>query len=146
MTSPSPSSFYATTGPVYVGTNPASSSNNGEIAVVIDGGGATLPTGVKVDIPISFACTINSVTLVADEVGSIQIDVWKTPLAGFPPTVSNSICATDLPTLTAAQASTDATLTGWTTSILPGDVLRISVNSVTAIKRVTCSLQITKTG
>src|SRR5476651_2463085 len=55
------SSFFATTGPAYQGTNPNSSQNNAEIVWVIDGSGATIGTGVKGDYPITFGCTINSV-------------------------------------------------------------------------------------
>lgn len=141
----SQSSFYADSGPVYTGTNPPSlPSNNGEIVLVIDGGGSAITTGIKSDLPVSFNCTINSMTLVADQVGSVVVDIWKTPFAAFPPTSSNSITASDKPTLASAASATDAALTGWTTTINAGDILRFNVNSAATVTRATLILQITK--
>jgi hypothetical protein len=137
-------SFYATTGPSYVGENPASSSNDGAITFVIDGAGLTLSPGVKLDIEIPFACTINSVTMLADQSGSAVLDIWKAPLASFPPTSGNSICGASRPTITSAQSVQDNALVGWTTTVSSGDTLRFNVVSATSITRLTVTLKITK--
>ncbi len=115
------------------------------IEVVIDGGGATITTGIKVDIEIPFACTINRVTMLADQSGSIVVDIWKDTYANYPPVVGDSITASAKPTITTALKSQDSTLTGWTTSITAGDTLRFNVDSVTTIQRVLVSLKVTKT-
>jgi hypothetical protein len=113
------------------------------IVFIVDGGGATPSTGVQGDLYIPFACTINSVTMLADQSGSIVVDIQKGTYSAFP-TVS-SICASAKPTISSARKSTDSTLTGWTTAISAGDVLEFNVNSVTSITRVTLTLKVTLT-
>jgi hypothetical protein len=127
---------------------PAASANilTTALAYVIDGGGSAITTGVKGDLLIPFACTINSATLQADQSGSIVVDVWKKTYAtSSPPTVANTITASALPTLSTAQSSQDAALTGWTTSVAANDMLRFNVNSATTVTRVTLTLKCTKT-
>ncbi len=115
------------------------------IILIIDGGGVAITTGIKADLEIPFACTIQRVTMLADQVGSVVVDIWKDVYANYPPTVADSITAADLPTITAAVDSQDAALTGWNTIIAAGDVLRFNVNSVSTITRLTLSLKILKT-
>jgi hypothetical protein len=124
------------------------SSTNGPIAAVeyvIDGGGSAITTGVKGFIEVPFACTINRVTLIADQTGSIVVDIWsKAYASNSPPTVTNTITASDLPTLSSAQTYQDSTLTGWTTSIAAGNIIGYNVNSATTVTRVTVSMKCTK--
>lgn len=116
-----------------------------DIAFVIDGGGSAITTGIKGDLEIPFACTINSVRLLGDQSGSIVVDIWKDTYANFPPTGADSITASAKPTISSASKSEDTTLTGWTTSISAGDILRFNVDSITTLTRVTLSLKVTKT-
>lgn len=111
------------------------------IAFVIGGGGSAITTGEKGHIEIPFACTIQRATLLADQAGSIVIDIWKDTYANFPPTNADSITAAAPPTITAAQKSQDSTLTGWTTSVSAGDILAFNVDSCTTITRVTLNLK-----
>ena len=115
------------------------------IQFVIDGGGVVLTTGVKGDLMIPFACTINEWTLLADQSGSVVVDIWKDTYANFPPTVADVITASAKPTISSATKGQSSTLTGWTTSIAAGDTLRFNVNSVTTIQRVTLTLKVTRT-
>jgi hypothetical protein len=115
------------------------------IPFIIDGGGSAITTGIKGDIQIDFACTINAVTLLADQSGSIVVDIWKDTYANYPPVVGDSITASAKPTISSATKSTDSTLTGWTTSITAGDTLRFNVDSITTCTRVLVSLKVTKT-
>jgi hypothetical protein len=115
------------------------------LTYVIDGGGSTITTGLKGFLEVPFACTITRATLLADQSGSIVVDVWKDTYANFPPTNADSIAASAKPTITTAVKSQDATLTGWTTAIGAGDVLAFNVDSVTSIQRATLSLRVTKT-
>jgi len=122
--------------------------DNSKIAAInfiIDGGGSAVTTGVKGDLEIPFACTINRATLLADQAGSIVIDIWKDSYANAPPTVADTITASAKPTLSSEQKSQDGTLTGWTASIAAGDILRFSVDSASTVTRVTLSLKVTKT-
>ena len=116
------------------------------ISFVIDGGGSAITTGVKGDLEIPFACTINRSTLFADQTGSIVIDIFKDIFANFPPVVGDSIAASAKPTISSSNKDEDDTLTGWTTQINAGDVLRFNVDSVTTIERVTVTLSVNKEG
>jgi len=115
------------------------------ITFIIDGGGSEITTGEKGHLEIPFACTINRITMLADQSGSIVVDIWKDTYANFPPTDADSITASAPPTISAAQKSQDSTLTDWTTAIAAGDILAFNVDSVTTITRVTISLKVTKT-
>jgi hypothetical protein len=122
----------------------ATGAKTGTIVVIIDGGGATITTGIKGDIEIPIGITITQATLLADQSGSIVIDIWKDSYANYPPTDADSITAAAPPTISTATKSQDSTLTGWTTSVTAGDTLRFNVDSVTTIQRVTLSLKYTK--
>lgn len=113
------------------------------ITYVIDGGGSAITTGVKGFLEIPFACTINQVTMLADQSGSIVVDIWKDTYANYPPTDADTITASAVPTITTATKSQDATLTGWTTAITAGDILGFNVDSCTSITRVTISIKVT---
>lgn len=115
------------------------------ITIVIDGGGSAITTGVKLDLEIPYACTINRVTMLADVSGSAVVDIWKDTYANYPPTVADTITASAKPTITTATKSQDSTLTGWTTSIAAGDTLRFNVDSAATITRLTLVLKVTKT-
>jgi len=112
---------------------------------VIDGGGSAITTGIKGDIEIPFDCTINQVTLLADQSTTTVIDIWKDTYANYPATDADSITAAAVPTITAAIKSQDSTLTAWTTSVTDGDILRFNVDSTDNAERVTISLKVTKT-
>lgn len=112
--------------------------------VVIDGGGSAITTGVKADLVVDFACTITGVTMLADQSGSIVVDIWRDTYANFPPVDGDSITAAAPPTISSATKSQDATLTGWTTSISAGNILRFNVDSATTITRCTVALTVTR--
>ena len=80
----------------------------------------------------------------ADVSGSAVVDIWKDTYANYPPLNADSITASAVPTISTAVKSQDATLTGWTTSIVAGDILAFNVDSVTTIKQLTVSLKCTK--
>jgi hypothetical protein len=72
------------------------------LTFVIDGGGSAIAAGIKGDLQIPFACAIEQVTLLADQSGSIVIDIWKDTYANAPPTVADSITASAKPTISSA--------------------------------------------
>lgn len=120
-------------------------SQDGTIHCVIDGGGSAITTGVKGEVTLDFACSIVAATLLADQSGSIVVDIWKDSYANYPPTVADTITASAKPTLSSAIKSQDTTLTGWTTSIAAGDVLRFNVDSASTVERATLTLKIRRT-
>lgn len=115
------------------------------INMIIDGLGSTVPTGIAGDLQVDFNCTILSVTSLADISGDLVVDIWKDSYANFPPTGADSICGAAKPTISGANKSQDTTLTGWTTSISAGDVLRFNVDSASTIERVTVALKVRRT-
>jgi hypothetical protein len=113
---------------------------------IIDGGGSVFATGIAGSLYFPFACTITEVLLLAPkESGSVVVDIWKTPKGSFPASVANSICASDLPTLSSAQEYDDSALTGWTTAIAAGDSLTFNVVSVTSLTKLTVALAVKTT-
>ena len=113
-----------------------------QIVVIIDGGGYEIEDGIALWIPVDYACTIKSCTMVADQSGSIVVDIWKSAYADVPAENAESITASAPPTITTAVKSQDNTLTGWTTSISAGDWLYYNVDSCTTIPRVTIDLEV----
>ena len=114
------------------------------IEFVIDGGGSAITTGVKGFIEVPFAAVIVAVSLLADQSGSIVVDIWKDTYANYPPADADSITASAPPTITAATKSQDITLTGWTTTIARGDIIGFNVDSITDCERVTVSLKLAR--
>ena len=119
-------------------------NSTASISFLIDGGGSALETGIKGDLEIPFDCTITQATAMADQSGSVVVDVWKDTYANFPPTDADSITASAPITISSSTKSQDSTLTGWTKTISAGDILRFNVDSCTTITRVVISLKITK--
>lgn len=115
------------------------------ISVDFDGTGDVIVAGTSLQLRVPFACTITDVTALADQTGSIVVDIQKDTYANYPPTGADSICASAKPTISAAAKSTDSTLTGWTTSIAAGDILRFYVDSCSTITRATIALTVSKT-
>jgi hypothetical protein len=110
---------------------------------VFDGGGSVITAGTTVDVIIPVAMTITSWTMLADVSGSAVVDLWKDTYANYPPTVADKITASAPPTITSAIKNQSSTLTGWTTLVSAGDIIRFNVNSATTITRLTISIQAT---
>ncbi|MDV2503073.1 MAG: hypothetical protein RX318_03890 [bacterium] len=115
------------------------------IEFVIDGAGAVIATGEKGHLEVPFACSIKAVRLLADQSGSIVVDIWKDTYGNFAPVDADSITAAAPPTITATVKSEDAMLTGWTTALGKGDILTFNVDSATTVERVTLSLTVERT-
>lgn len=102
--------------------------------IALDGGGATITTGAKGFYIAPFAMTITGWTLVADQSGSIAIDVWKDTYANHPPVDADSVVTPSITTATKNQASS------LSIAVAKGDVLRFNVDSCTSIQQVTLAL------
>jgi len=139
------SSFPALTGAVV--SAGATLATTATIDLVIPMGGTALATGIiaGVDVHCDFAFTIVQWTLLGNASGSLVIDIWKDTYANFPPTVADTITASAKPTISTATKGQSSTLTGWTTSVAVGDILRFNVDSVTTIVAATLILKVTKT-
>lgn len=110
------------------------------IPLILDGAGSELTTGVKADIPIPFACTLTGWDLVTDQTGTITIDIWKDTYANYPPTNADTITGGGEPSVGGGSKAQDTTLSGWTTSIAAGDILRFNVDAINTVTRATLML------
>ncbi len=108
---------------------------------IIDGSGSAITTGIKGDMVVC-AGTIVGVWLLADQTGSIKVDLWKDTYANFPPTDADTIMGGNEPEISSATKDVDTTLTGWTTSLTATDIIRVNVDSCATITRCTLTLKI----
>lgn len=121
------------------------------ILIPVDGAGSAITTGIKKPyIFVDFGCTITAATLLADQSGSISMDVIACSYANFDagsthPVSGDKIDASAPPTITTATKSQDTTLTGWATTVAAGTVLTVNVLSATTIQKVTLALKVVKT-
>lgn len=129
-------------------TTPSTSSGLvQDVAIIIDGGGSAITSGVKSTIRFDFGCTINAWTLLSPkESGAIKIDLWKDTYANFPPTDADSITNSHEPEITATgNKAEDTDLSDWTTTaITSGDCMIVNVDSATTITNVTLILKVTR--
>lgn len=112
-----------------------------DLGILINGNGSVPTTGVLGEMTVDFACTIQSVTIIADQTGSATFDILKSTYAGYSGSLA-SIVASAPPTLSSANKSQDTTLTGWTTSIAAGDVLRFTLSTISTCTRLSIILKV----
>jgi hypothetical protein len=118
--------------------------NLGSFGITIDGGGSVITTGVKGYVQIPYDGTITGWTILADQSGSIVVDVWKDTFANYPPLVADSIAGSEKPTLSSVIKNQDLALSTWTTSVTAGDIIAFNVDSASTVTRVNLSINITK--
>ena len=99
-----------------------------------------ISTGVKLYVQMPFDGTIDQVDLFSSVSGSIVIDLWKDTIANFPPTVADSICGADKPSLSSATSASKTSFSGWTLNFSAGDILVVKVDSVSSCTLVTLSI------
>jgi hypothetical protein len=116
----------------------------GAVQFVLNGNGSVITTGQKYGIQIPYSGTILGWTIVGETAsGSVVLDLFKGTYAAFP--TLTSITASAKPTVSAARKATSTTLTGWTTSVVKGDYLYVTVDSVSTFVWLNLSLDILKT-
>ncbi len=108
----------------------------------VDGAGAAIATGDKGWWVCDVTGAIVEWTLLANVSGSIVFDIWKDTYGNYPPTGADTITGSAKPTLSGAQKGQSNALTGWTTAVSAGDILKFNVDSVATVQRVTLTLKI----
>jgi hypothetical protein len=94
------------------------------IGVNFDGAGSLLGLGSFCDVVMPWPCTIISNELLVDPSGTVVVDIYKSTYAAYPPVVGGKITASAPLNVSAGVKSVDTTLTGWSTTLLQGDILR----------------------
>jgi len=110
------------------------------IGVTVDGAGAVITAGSKGFRPLPAPATILGWRLVADQAGSVVMDVRKCSFAEFPASVS--IVGGNNPALVDQQKSENSDLTEWDAALAAGDELEFVVVSAAAVTWVRLSLTI----
>ncbi len=125
--------------------NGESSVNKGQLGIGLNGNGSVITTGVKTYLTVPYSGIITGWELLSTATGSIVVDVWKDTYANYPPTLSDSICGIDKPTLTSQIKNNNNNLTAWSTTITEGDIIAFNVDSASTVTHVTLTLKINKT-
>ena len=125
------------------------SVNKDRLVASIDGGGSAITTGVKSRITIPFNCTITDYQIIVDTSSTTTVDIWKSSYADYDggathPVDADSITASAPVAITAATKAQDATLTGWTTALVKGDVLFFNVDANNNAIKVQINLHVIK--
>jgi hypothetical protein len=128
--------------------NGTNSSQNSALEIIMGVLGTTLATGPQKDyIEVPWNCTIFRWTLLGDETGSVQVDVWNCQESAFDggathPTVGDSIVAGNFPTISGSTKGQDTVLAGWTRTLVGGSIIGLNINSVASIQKLTLSLEV----
>lgn len=105
------------------------------VNVVFGGSGMEIPDNDYRDVEFP-TCTIKEARILADQSGSISIELWKDSYANFAPTVADLI---DTFSISSAIKSEE---TGLSLSVAAGSIIRFIVTSCTTITQVTLALLI----
>lgn len=91
---------------------------------------AAISTGAQTfGFRVPYNMTVTAWEIVADQSGSIVVDLYCDTYGNWPPTSSDSITGSEKPTLSAAVTNTDTSLTSFTTSITAGQWCKVNVDS-----------------
>lgn len=109
------------------------------VNVIIDGGGAAIAPGVAADFQLDYAGSITKWTLLADQAGSITVNIWKDAYGAFPPVAADVIASPAIAGALKAQSGALAL------AFAAGDIFRLNVASAATIQRCTVALTISRT-
>ena len=126
-------------------TTPITVDRQAGIEFVIDGFGSSIQTGTKGFMEIPFPGTLNSVRLLGDQSGQINVHIWRDSYSNYPPTSGDTICSSFPPSISGSFKYQDAFLSGWNKSIASGDILAFAVQpNASNIQLCTVSLGVYK--
>jgi hypothetical protein len=115
------------------------------LGVMIDGVGMPIGLGLVGQFEAPFAGTITAVTVLADVAANIQVDVWKTTFASFPPSSANSITGGNPPALSGGVQKSQNSLTGWTTTFNSGDLFTFDCTlASTGVTKLAIAFQVNR--
>ena len=115
-------------------TVPLSGGNNSGVVSIpffFNLGGAVLTPGLDAWHFIPFDCTIQSATVLGDQTGSIQFTLGVCDLTGY--NTFASIVGSSPPLLSSAKKSSDSILSGWTTFVKSGSILKANISTVATL-------------
>lgn len=121
-----------------------------KVGITVDGSGSAVTTGIKGAIQVDFAGTIIGWSVIADQAGSLTIEVDKKSSSAppntpaIPNTTTDKISASAPIELSTAQSAASGTtgVSTWTTSVSQWDVIQFNVATATTCQRVTAYIRI----
>jgi hypothetical protein len=123
-------------------TVPSSSLPPVDIELIIDGQGSVITSGQHGQIHIPGSMTITGWSIIADQSGSITIDVWRANNA-VPSSAGSLVGTGNAPSLSGAQVNSSAPV-GWASTVLnANDFIAFNVSSgssLASVQRVTVAL------
>lgn len=110
------------------------------INYVVDSGSVTMLSGNKGSVTLDVSGILESLTILSDQQGDLILDIKKSDYVSFP--TFTSIVGGVYPQLSNERKVRDDNLTGWSTTIVAGDILTFDVVSVNNINRFLISLKL----
>lgn len=113
--------------------------------VLFDYGARVVESGVQGYMRVPFNCTLDNAIVLADQSGTVSVDIWKCTYAQFDagsthPVIGDSITGGN-PIALSAATKASSNLSGWTTALTEGDVLAFYVPvTATSITQITVAL------
>lgn len=109
---------------------------------VVGSGTVSTPVNdVHVRCPVSGTILAVSIGTIGGT-GSCVVDIWKDTLANYPPTVADTICGGNKPTISSGVVAVDSVLTGWTTGVTAGDWFVFHLDSTGGFTAIFVQLQV----
>ena len=122
---------------------PSTSGGPTPIIFQIGNGSNEITPGAEGWVQIEQTGTLTEWSLLADQTGSITVDVWKDTYTNYPPTDADSITNGHEPSLSSAQKAEDTDLTDWSAqTVNDDDVLKFYVDSATTVTKVQLELML----
>lgn len=116
-------------------------SQTSVIGFGIDGGGSVLTMGVQGTIEVPYDFDIIRWTMLADQSGSANIDMWSRDYSTVLPTQANSMTGNIGMTISTATANQSTDMSNWRmTKINAGNVISYNVQSASTITRAVINL------
>ncbi len=110
------------------------------INYVVDSGSISMVSGNKGSVTLDVSGVLESLTILSDQQGDLTLDIKKSNYSTFP--TFTSIVGGTYPQMTNSRKVRDDVLTGWTKTIIAGDILTFDVISVNNINRFLISLKL----
>lgn len=111
------------------------------INFLVDTGSLDMTPGVRGSVTIDVSGIIDSWKILADQTGTLGVDILKSNYTDFPNFVSIATTS-NYPKILNNNKGFDDTLSGWDTAIRAGDILRFEVINSLNIRRFLISLKL----
>jgi hypothetical protein len=107
-----------------------------------DGGGVVIESASEASVRVPFSGIISTASIICDQVGSLEVDIWKAPFQDYPNSIGDSITGGNNLVITSDDQLLNNTLTGWNLTVNSGDVITFRVVSCSAITNAIIGLEI----